>query len=84
MRRFGHDGVTQMGALSELTDMARDYGLGMKYFVMVGGALAALMLALFLWGRVETPEATADAVTVTAPAAVPPETPAATGAPTSY
>lgn len=68
-----------MGALHELTDMARDYGLGMRYFVLVGSVLAALMLALFLWGRVDDP-VPAPAVTAPVESSVPP----ASGAPTSY
>ncbi len=68
-----------MGALHDLSDMSRDYGLGMKYFLLIGGVIAALMLALFLWGRVVPPVAS-----VTAPATAPAEAPAATGAPTSY
>ena len=31
--------------------MARDYGLGKRYFYMVGGVLIVLMLVLFVWGR---------------------------------
>jgi hypothetical protein len=67
-----------MSALSELSDMARDYGLGMKYFLMVGIALVAMMLGLFLWGRV-APSESQSPVAVEAPAA-----PSASGAPTSY
>ncbi|MDO8605519.1 MAG: hypothetical protein Q7R40_03190 [Phaeospirillum sp.] len=62
-----------MGAFHELTDMARDYGLGLKYFLLVGGALAVLMLALFLWGRVEE---TAVTPVIAVPVAVPDGTPA--------
>ena len=68
-----------MGALQELSDMARDYGLGKRYFYMVGGILIALMLLLFFWGRngvTEAPDAVAPPAPVTAPAA--------SGAPTSY
>jgi hypothetical protein len=64
-----------MGALRELSDMARDYGLGKRYFFVVGGILVALMLLLFFWGRNGVTEA---------PDAVPPSAPAASGAPTSY
>ena len=45
-----------MGALRELGDMARDYGLGLKYFVLSAVVISALMALLFLWGReVPTP-----------------------------
>jgi len=63
-----------MGALRELSSMARDYGLGLKYFLVVGGIVSALMLALFLWGSAE--EAPESSVPATAPAApgLPPPT----------
>jgi hypothetical protein len=65
-----------MGAFHDLSDMARDYGLGLKYFLLVGGVLTALMLTLFLWGRVEEQPSPS----VAAPA----ETPAAAPVPSSY
>jgi len=40
-----------MGALSDLYEVARDYGLGMRYFALSAGIVAALMVLLFLWGR---------------------------------
>ena len=64
-----------MGALRELSDMARDYGLGKRYFYVVSGILIALMLLLFVWGRSGVSEP---------PDAMPPPAPAASGAPTSY
>ena len=64
-----------MGAFHELSDMARDYGLGLKYFLLVGGVLTALMLTLFLWGRVEESSS---------PDIAPAETPAAAPVPSSY
>ena len=64
-----------MGALHELSDMARDYGLGAKYFIVIGGVLVALMLVLFFWGRSGVSEPSD---------AVPQSAPAASGAPTSY
>lgn len=59
--------------------MARDYGLGKRYFYMVGGILVALMLLLFFWGRAGVSEPP-DALPEAPPAAAP----AASGAPTSY
>jgi hypothetical protein len=52
-----------MGGFRELTEMSRDFGLGGRYFLLVAALLAALLSALFLWGRVE------DAVPAVAPSA---------------
>lgn len=52
-----------MNPFEDLVQMTRDYGLT-RYFAMTVAVVAALMLALFLWGRVPDP-------------AVPPEAPAA-------
>jgi hypothetical protein len=42
-----------MGAFRELSEMSREYGLGRTYFLLVSTLLAALMVALYLWGRVD-------------------------------
>ncbi|WP_146747680.1 hypothetical protein [Paramagnetospirillum kuznetsovii] len=44
-----------MGSLRELSEMSRDYGLGSRYFLLVLGILAIMLLWLFLWGRVDEP-----------------------------
>ncbi|WP_156612636.1 hypothetical protein [Paramagnetospirillum marisnigri] len=31
--------------------MSRDFGLGNRYFLLVGAILAALLTALFVWGH---------------------------------
>lgn len=50
-----------MGALRELADMNRNFGLGGRYFLFVFVILLVLLGGLFLWGRVEA-EAEAEAV----------------------
>ncbi len=63
-----------MGALRELSDMTRDYGLGNRYFLLVGAILAALLVSLFLWGRVDdaaAPEKPVVPQSVTQPAPSP-------------
>ena len=60
--------------------MARDYGLGKRYFYLVSGVLIVLMLVLFVWGRSGVSEPP-EGAPVTAPA---PAAPAPSGAPTSY
>ncbi len=42
-----------MGALRDLAEMSREFGLGPKYFILVGAVLVMLMAGLFLWGRVD-------------------------------
>jgi hypothetical protein len=41
------------GSLRELRDVAHDHGLGAKYYLLTGGAAAALMIALFAWGHLD-------------------------------
>jgi hypothetical protein len=43
-----------MNAFHDLAQMTRDYGLT-RYFAMTVAVVSALMLALFLWGRVPDP-----------------------------
>jgi hypothetical protein len=59
-----------MGALREMSEMFRDYGLGNRYFLLTGALVAALMVVLFLWGRDgdEPPPAEVVPLPVTAPA----------------
>ncbi|OAN48102.1 hypothetical protein A6A04_04925 [Paramagnetospirillum marisnigri] len=40
-----------MGSLRDLNQMSRDFGLGNRYFLLVGAILAALLTALFVWGH---------------------------------
>lgn len=58
-----------MGALRELADMNRNFGLGGRYFLFVFVILLVLLGGLFLWGRVEA-EAVAPPVAA-APSASP-------------
>ncbi len=50
-----------MNAFQDLAEMTRDYGL-IRYFAVTVSVVAALMVILFLWGRVpDRPEAPAEA-----------------------
>jgi len=50
-----------MNAFQDLAEMTRDYGL-IRYFAVTVSVIAALMLILFLWGRVpDESEAPAEA-----------------------